>query len=96
MMRFLGVVGAIVLALFALRLVFTLLGHLLSFLFHGVWGLLGLVGTIAWIIALVDIVLQKDLSTGAKIGWFLLVLFTHVFGAVIYFLFGRRRTGVYA
>jgi len=43
------------------------------------------VTTIFWIWMLVDCITNKKIKGGSKVCWLLLILFTHVVGAVIYF-----------
>ena len=90
--RILGIGAVIVIGLVALKLLFVLLPALL----HGVFALLGIAGTIIWIVALIDIVLRSFSSTTTKVLWFVAVFFTHIFGAIAYFLLGRRAGNVYA
>ena len=62
---------------------------LIVFLFHAVGTLLSIAAIVVWIGALVHIAVSQFSSFGSKAFWFLVVLFTHVVGAVLYFLFGR-------
>jgi len=64
---------------------------LIVILFHSLGWLIGVAAMVVWIGALIHIALNQFSSFGAKAFWFLLVLFTHVFGAVLYLLFGRPR-----
>ena len=60
-----------------------------------VW-ILGLLASIFWIWMLID-VLMSNMSGADKILWFLVVLFLHLLGALIYFFVRRpsaRGTGV--
>lgn len=43
-----------------------------------------------WIFALIDIIVNKRLSDTEKILWFIVVLFSHFFGALLYLIFGRK------
>ena len=47
-------------------------------------------GFLPTIIALIDI-LKSEFTGNNKIVWLLMVLFTNVFGAVLYFLIGREQ-----
>jgi hypothetical protein len=47
-------------------------------------------GFLPTIIALVDI-LKSEFTGNNKIVWLLMVLFTNIFGAVLYFLIGREQ-----
>ena len=49
-----------------------------------------LLGFLPTIIALVDI-LKNEFSGQNKIAWLLVVLFTNIFGAILYFLIGRKQ-----
>ncbi len=42
-----------------------------------------------WLWMLIDCLLNKTLHNSQKILWVLLILFTHIFGAVFYFLYKR-------
>ena len=70
------------------------------FLLFGPFLLIWLAATAFWIWAIVDVVKVPDDSmfrTGNKLIWILVVVLTHVIGAIIYFLVGRpepsRRAG---
>lgn len=60
--------------------------HLIGWLFSGI---LGIACTIFWIIMIIDVVRRNFSSTLTKIVWLLIVIFTHIVGAVIYFFIGR-------
>ena len=65
-----------------------------SFLVIGPWQIIlilttVLLGFLPTIIALVDI-LKNEFSGQNKIAWLLVVLFTNFFGAILYFLIGRK------
>jgi hypothetical protein len=47
-------------------------------------------GFLPTIIALIDI-LKSEFTGNNKIVWLLMVLFTNIFGAVLYFLIGREQ-----
>jgi hypothetical protein len=57
--------------------------------FFGPFGILALLATIFWIWMLVDCALY-DRGTTDKIVWIIIILLTHVLGALIYFLVRRR------
>ena len=44
-----------------------------------------------WIWMLISAIQNKGLSDGEKIAWVLVVLFLHVFGALLYFFIGRSK-----
>jgi len=48
------------------------------------------IGFLPTIIALIDI-LKSEFTGNNKIVWLLMVLFTNIFGAVLYFLIGREQ-----
>ena len=52
-----------------------------------------------WIYALVDCWIRNDLTIGQKIAWTLVILFGHLLGLIIYFIFAssrrRRSSGFY-
>jgi hypothetical protein len=65
-----------------------------SFLVIGPWQIIlilttVLLGFLPTIIALIDI-LKNEFSGQNKIAWLLVVLFTNFFGAILYFLIGRK------
>ncbi len=51
----------------------------------------GLLGTIFWIWMLVDCAINEPSEGNDKIIWILIILFTHVIGALLYLLFRRSR-----
>jgi hypothetical protein len=66
-----------------------------SFLVIGPWQIIlilttVLLGFLPTIIALIDI-LKNEFSGQNKIAWLLVVLFTNFFGAILYFLIGRKQ-----
>lgn len=66
------------------------------FLLFGPFLLIWLAATAFWIWAIVDVVKVPDDSmfrAGSKLIWILVVVFTHVIGAIIYFLVGRPEPG---
>ena len=83
MQTILGIIAVVVGAVLAFKL--------LVILIHGLGWLLGIAATVLWVGALVHIAFSQFSSLGAKVFWFVVVLFTHVFGAISYFLLGRPR-----
>jgi hypothetical protein len=81
MQTLLGIVAVIVGAIIAFKVLFIL--------FHLVGWLIAIGGTVIWIAALVHIAFSQFSSSAAKAIWFIIVLFTHVIGALIYFVLGR-------
>jgi len=53
-------------------------------MFLGISWLLFIAGTIFWIWMLIEAA-TRERSTGDKILWVLIIIFTHVIGALIYF-----------
>jgi len=53
--------------------------------------LLVLLGTGVWIWALVDCFLYESAYGNAKLIWIILIVFTHVIGAILYLLLRRPR-----
>ncbi|EFH88643.1 PLD nuclease N-terminal domain-containing protein [Ktedonobacter racemifer] len=51
--------------------------------------LIPLLLSIFWLWALIDCILNKRLQGSQKLLWFLLILFTHVIGALLYVLIGK-------
>lgn len=58
-------------------------------LFFCVFGLIGILGTIFWIWMIVDCATNEPSQGNDKIIWILVIVFTHLVGAAIYF-FVRR------
>jgi hypothetical protein len=57
------------------------------FLFFGV----GTIGTIFWIWMLIDCATKEPSSGNDKLIWILIIVFTHLIGALIYFLVRRPK-----
>ena len=52
---------------------------------------LGIVATIAWIVAIVDMVRRRaQLSRGQLGAWLLIVIIFPILGTILYFVFGRK------
>ena len=51
--------------------------------------MIALLGTVLWIWMLVDCAMNEPSTDNTKIVWILIILFTHVLGAIIYFLVRR-------
>lgn len=63
------------------------------FLMIGAWQILLIavsLGIIPTIIALIDI-LKNEFSGNNKVAWLLVVLFMNFFGAILYFIIGRKQ-----
>ncbi|KXS45213.1 MAG: hypothetical protein AWU59_77 [Methanolobus sp. T82-4] len=58
---------------------------LMVFLFFGI----GIIGTIFWIWMLVDCAMKEPSQGNDKLIWVIIILFTHLLGALLYF-FVRR------
>ena len=62
-------------------------------LFHifgsGIGGLLSLAGTIFWIMMLVDAARREFKDDTMKVVWILVIAFTNVIGALVYYFVGR-------
>lgn len=52
-------------------------------------GVLGLGGTILWVWMLIDCVTKEPSEGNDKIIWILVILFTHLLGALIYYFYRR-------
>jgi hypothetical protein len=50
--------------------------------------------SVFWLWMLVDCILNKSLKGTPKVLWFLLILFTHIIGAILYALIGRSKKRV--
>jgi hypothetical protein len=82
MQSILKVIGVVILCALAFKALIILL--------HVMGMALGVVCTVIWVGALLHILFNETLPTMSKVIWFAVVFFTHVVGAVLYFLFGRR------
>jgi hypothetical protein len=67
----------------------------MAFLVTGIMGLivfaLVLLATVFWIWMLIDCITNSRLQDTEKIVWVLVIVFTHIIGALIYFFIGRER-----
>ena len=52
---------------------------------------LAIVTTVFWIWMLVDCVTNPRLRDMEKVVWILVIIFTHIIGAIIYYFVGRQR-----
>ncbi len=53
--------------------------------------LLGVVATIAWIVAIVDMVRRRASFSRGQLGaWLLIVIILPILGTILYFVFGRK------
>lgn len=50
-----------------------------------------LLGTLVWIWALVDCLIHEPTQGNTKLIWVIVIVFTHVIGAVLYLLLHRSR-----
>lgn len=72
------------------------IGGSLFFLFFLFFGVLGVGGTILWVWMLIDCATKEPSEGNDKIIWMLVILFTHVIGALIYYFVRRpQRTQLY-
>lgn len=52
---------------------------------------LGIAATIAWIVAIVDMIRRRaQLSRGQLGAWLLIVIIFPILGTILYFIFGRK------
>ena len=69
-------------------------GGVLALLGGGLCGLvvlaIAIVSVVAFVWALIDIIKREDLDGTMKLVWILVVLFTGVLGAIIYYFVGRK------
>ncbi len=67
-------------------------------IFHTLFGVILavilLLTTVFWLWILGDCVRNKSLSRTQKILWFLVIFFTHILGALAYFIIGRSTNNV--
>jgi len=53
--------------------------------------LLGIAATIAWIVAIVDMIRRRaSLSRGQLGAWLLVVIILPIIGTILYFVYGRK------
>ncbi|EFH87500.1 PLDc N-terminal domain-containing protein [Ktedonobacter racemifer] len=50
--------------------------------------------TAFWLWMMVDCILNKSLRDTEKVLWFLLIFFTQIAGAIIYFIIGRTKRNI--
>jgi hypothetical protein len=55
-----------------------------------------LAGTVLWIWMLVHAILNKGLTDNERLIWVLVIVFTHVIGALVYLFVGRPRKALAA
>ena len=58
--------------------------------FFGFAGLLAIASTIFWVWMLVDCAQNETSENSQKIVWILVIIFTHVLGAILYFLIRKQ------
>ena len=61
-------------------------------LFFLIFLAVGILASVFWIWMLIDCATNKSLDGALKIVWILVILFTHLIGALIYFFVGRSRS----
>jgi hypothetical protein len=57
-----------------------------------IWAVVAIVGlaaTVFWIVEIIDVLRREFTDTAMKIVWLLVVLFLHVFGALLYYFIGK-------
>ncbi len=59
------------------------------FIFFALVALIGLAGTAFWIWMLIDCAVNEPSQGNDKLIWILIIVFTHLIGAVIYFVIRR-------
>jgi len=47
--------------------------------------------TVIWVWMLIDCLTSKELDSNEKLVWTLVIVFTHMIGAIIYFFVGRKK-----
>jgi hypothetical protein len=82
-----GTILAVLLVMLA-AVAATVLGSILLPLFIVCFGVFLFV---FWIWMLVDAIENKGLTDGEKVGWVLVVVFLHAFGALLYFIIARSK-----
>ncbi|TGC09686.1 PLDc N-terminal domain-containing protein [Methanolobus halotolerans] len=60
---------------------------LMVFLFFGV----GIIGTVFWVWMLIDCAMKEPSEGNDKLIWVIIILFTHLLGALLYFLVRRPK-----
>ena len=54
----------------------------------------GLLAFVFWVWMLIDVIQNKGLTDGEKVGWVLAVVFLHFLGALLYFFIGHPKRNV--
>ena len=67
----------------------TAMALVLFILFIGVFVVVGIGGTILWIMAIIDCATHEPSADNNKVVWLLIIIFSHFIGAAIYFLVRR-------
>jgi len=65
------------------------MGLVFFLLLFGVFVVVGIGGTILWIMAIIDCAKNEPSSSNDKVVWLLIILFLHAIGGAIYFLVRR-------
>jgi len=52
---------------------------------------IALVSIVLWMWMLIDCLTNKELDSNEKLVWTLVIVFTHMIGAIIYFFVGRKK-----
>jgi hypothetical protein len=52
-------------------------------------GGIGLLGTLFWLWTVVDCVTRESAEGNTKLGWLIVIIFTHLIGALLYYLIRR-------
>ena len=65
--------------------------HSMMLMMSPVWLLAGLLVFVFWVFMLGDCLMRKQKDSTEKLVWVLVLLFTHVIGAVLYWLIVKRK-----
>ena len=68
----------------------TCLGAFVLLIYVALFGL-GVLGTIFWIWMLIDCVTKESSEGNDRVVWVIIIIFTHLLGAIIYFFVRRRK-----
>ncbi|GCF09859.1 PLD nuclease N-terminal domain-containing protein [Dictyobacter arantiisoli] len=58
--------------------------------FYCLFGIVAILATVFWIWMLIDCIKNEPSDSNDKIVWIIIIVFTHVIGAIIYYFMRRR------
>lgn len=70
---------------------FDMFGMAFSFLFFIIFFGFGIIGTLFWLWMLIDCATKEPSEGNDKLIWIIIIIFTHVLGALVYFFVRRPK-----